>query len=417
MRKLLSLVLASMFLIGLLAIPAMAEDVEVNLYNLKVEINDALTAFAKRYSDATPGVTVNVETLGGGADYGGGLKAKIAADAMPDIFMIEGRGGYDLWKDYLLDMSDADWVKDTDLYYAPEDKIVGFPIGIEGFGLGYNAEILEKADIDPTTLTTLSATKAAFEKLDSMKAELGIDNVVSVGTSVSGGLWWVTSQHVFNSFYAGYQDYNDSATYDNVLKGEIDRERLTAFANYLKMLFDYADPSILVNGSYDDQVAAFAQGKTAFITQGNWTDPNMKQLGADFKMGFIGHNFLEQESSGLYIAPPSYFVVNSKSTPEEQKAAVDFLNHMALTEDGAKYMVEEAGMVPAFKSVTLMPPGDFSRALVEANARGGNYNWYFGQNPDGFNTGTLGPIFELLATDGDVEAFVDDVIAAFKSLN
>ena len=417
MRKLLSLVLASMFLIGLLAIPAMAEDVEVKVYNLKVEINEAITNFAKRYTEATDGVTVTVETLGGGADYGGGLKAKLASDSMPDIFMIEGRGGYDLWEDYLLDMGDTDWVKDTELYYAPEGTIVGFPIGIEGFGLGYNAEILEKADIDPTTLTTLSATKAAFEKLDSMKAELGIDNVVSVGTSVSGGLWWVTSQHVFNSFYAGYLDYNDSSVYDNTLKGELDQERLTAFTHYLKMLFDYADPSILVNGSYDDQVAAFAQGKTAFITQGNWIDPNMKQLGAEFKMGFVGHNFLEQESSGLYIAPPSYFVVNSKASPEKQKAAIDFLNHMALTEDGAKYMVEEAGMVPAFKSVTLMPPGDFSRALVEANARGGNYNWYFGQNPDGFNTNTLGPIFELLATDGDVDAFINDVTEAFKGLN
>ena len=416
MRKLLSLVLATAFLAGLLAFPALAEDVEVKVYQLKVEINEAITAFAKRYSDATEGVTVTVETLGGGADYGGGLKAKMASDSMPDIFMIEGIGGYELWKDYLADMSDAEWVKDTDLYYAPEGKVVGFPIGIEGFGLGYNAEILEKAGIDPATLTTLSATKAAFEKLDSMKAELGIDNVVSVGTSVSGGLWWVTSQHVFNAFYAGYLDYNDSSVHDNLLKGEVDQERLTAFANYLKMLYDYADPNILLNGNYDAQVAAFAQGKTAFITQGNWTDPNMKQLGASFKMGFIGHNFLEQESTGLFIAPPSYFVVNSKSSPEKQKAAIDFLNHMALTEDGAKYMVEEAGMVPAFKSVKLLPPGDFSRALVEANARGGNYNWYFGQNPDGFNQNTLGPIFELLATDGDVQAFVNDVTAAFQGI-
>ncbi|NLC32186.1 MAG: extracellular solute-binding protein, partial [Clostridiales bacterium] len=135
MRKLLSLVLASMLLIGLLAIPAMAEDVEVKVYNLKVEINEAITNFAKRYSEATDGVTVTVETLGGGADYGGGLKAKLASDSMPDIFMIEGRGGYDLWKDYLLDMGDTDWVKDTELYYAPEGTIVGFPIGIEGFGL------------------------------------------------------------------------------------------------------------------------------------------------------------------------------------------------------------------------------------------------------------------------------------------
>ena len=61
MRKLLSLVLATAFLAGLLAFPALAEDVEVKVYQLKVEINEAITAFAKRYSDATEGVTVTVE--------------------------------------------------------------------------------------------------------------------------------------------------------------------------------------------------------------------------------------------------------------------------------------------------------------------------------------------------------------------
>jgi len=418
MRKFLSLALVAVLFLGLAVLPANAEgEVAIEVFQLKVEINEAITNFTKRYSENTPGVTVSVETLGGGADYGGTLRAKLQADQMPDIFMIEGKGGYELWKEYILDMSDADWVKDTDLaYYSPEGQAVGFPIGIEGFGLGYNAEILEKAGIDPATLTTLSATKAAFEKIDGMKAELGLDNVVSVGTSVAGGLWWVTSQHVFNAFYAGYLDYNDDSVYQATLKGEVDQERLTAFANYLKMLYDYSDPDILVNGNYDAQVAAFANGKTAFITQGNWTDPNFEQLGSTFKRGYVSHNFLEEESKGLFIAAPSWFVVNAKASPERQKAAVDFLNHMALTEDGAKYVVEEAGMVPAFKSVKLVPAGDFSRALVEANARGGNFNWYFGQNPDGFNVNTLGPIFELLAT-GTVEEFVNDVTEAFKGLN
>jgi raffinose/stachyose/melibiose transport system substrate-binding protein len=396
---------------------AAASKVDFSVFQLKVEIDPMIQAFAKLYNEKNPGVNVTVETLGGGADYGGALKAKLSADQMPTIYMIEGKGGYELWKDYIADQSAADWVKDTDLaYYSPEKKAVGFPIAMEGFGLGYNADILAKAGIDPATLTTFTAVKAAFVKLDSMKTELGLDSVTSVGTSVAGGLWWVTSQHVFNAFYAGYLDYNDSSVYDALMKGEVDQVRLTAFANYLKLLYDYADPNVLKNGNYDAQVAAFATGKAAFITQGNWIDPNMKQLGATFKMGYVSHNFLEQESKGLFMAAPSWFVVNAKATPEQQKAAIDFLNYMALSPDGANYMVKEAGMVPAFKSVKLLPTGQFSAALVEASARGGNYNWYFGQNPDGFNQGTLGPIFELLATDGSVESFVADVTAAFKSI-
>jgi raffinose/stachyose/melibiose transport system substrate-binding protein len=96
---------------------AATKDVTVNMFQLKVEIKDAIDGYAAKYSAATPGVTVKVETLGGGGDYGGAMKAKAQAGQMPDIFMIEGRGGYDIWKDYIADLSGEAWVKDTDLAF------------------------------------------------------------------------------------------------------------------------------------------------------------------------------------------------------------------------------------------------------------------------------------------------------------
>ena len=129
MRRLFTLALVAVLTLGLVALPAQAEDVEIHVYQLKVEINEAITNFVKRYSENTPGVNVTVETLGGGADYGGTLRAKLQASQMPDIFMIEGKGGYDLWEEYILDMSDADWVKDTDLNPIREqywESIYGF---------------------------------------------------------------------------------------------------------------------------------------------------------------------------------------------------------------------------------------------------------------------------------------------------
>jgi raffinose/stachyose/melibiose transport system substrate-binding protein len=55
------------------------------MFQLKVEIDSALQAFAAAYSEATPGVTVKIETLGGGADYGGALKAKLQAARCPPV--------------------------------------------------------------------------------------------------------------------------------------------------------------------------------------------------------------------------------------------------------------------------------------------------------------------------------------------
>ena len=92
----------------------------------------------------------------------------------------------------------------------------------------------------------------------------------------------------------------------------------------------------------------------------------MAQLGAEFPMGYISHCYLEEPTQGLFMAAPSWFVVNSQATPEQQAAAFAFLDFMATSDEGANYMVAEAGMVPAFKSVSLKPTGQFSKALVEA---------------------------------------------------
>ena len=67
----------------------------IKMFQLKVEIKDAIDAYAADYTAAT-GIPVSVETLGGGGDYGGTLKAKAQSGNMPDIIQIEGQGGYDM---------------------------------------------------------------------------------------------------------------------------------------------------------------------------------------------------------------------------------------------------------------------------------------------------------------------------------
>jgi len=387
----------------------------VNMFQLKVEIKDALDAYAAQYSAAHPGVTVKVETLGGGADYGGALKAKAQAGQMPDIFMIEGQGGYNIWKDYIADLSNEPWVKDTDLAFKVDGKVVGFPVAIEGYGLAYNADILQKAGIDPATLTTRAAYENAFKILESKKAELGIDAPVAMAASVAGGMWWVAAQHNLAVYWGGGLDFNDTSIIDMALKGKLDDARFLQYAKYLQLLFKYSDKEILLNGSYDDQVGSFAQGKTAFLHQGNWVDPNLKQLGVTFKIGYAPHAFLDTPQKGLFLFAPSWYCVNSKSPNAE--AAKAFLNSIASTPEGHDYMVNKAGMIPAFKSVKLQPSGQLSRALMEANARGGNYGVFFGMLPDGAGQNLFGPIFDLFAQNPDnIDQFISDMKKAVAQL-
>jgi len=59
------------------------------MFQLKVEIKDAIDAYAAKYSAAHPGVTVKVETLGGGGDYGGAMKAKAQANGFLQQFVVD----------------------------------------------------------------------------------------------------------------------------------------------------------------------------------------------------------------------------------------------------------------------------------------------------------------------------------------
>jgi len=390
-------------------------DVTVTMFQLKVEIKDALDAYAAQYSAATPGVTVKVETLGGGADFGGAMKAKAQAGQMPDIFVIEGRGGYNVWKDYIADLGDQPWVNDTDLEFIVDGKVYGFPVAIEGYGLAYNADILAKAGIDPASLTTRSAYERAFRTLESKKAELGINAPVAMAASLAGGMWWVAGQHNLAAYWGGGLDFTDTSVIDAALQGKMDEARFMEYAKYVQLLFKYADQNILLNGSYDDQVGSFAQGKTAFLHQGNWVDPNMAQLGVSFKMGYAPHAFTEKPQTGLYLFAPSWYCVNPQSPRAEEAKA--FLAAMAGTPEGHNYMVNQAGMIPAFKSVTNKPAGQLSQALMAANAKGGNYGVFFGMLPDGAGQNVFGPIYDLFAQNqNDLNQFVADMKDAIANL-
>lgn len=387
----------------------------VNMFQLKVEIKDALDAYAAQYSAATPGVTVRVETLGGGADFGGAMRAKAQAGQMPDIFVIEGMGGYEVWKDYIADLSNEPWVRDTDLGFMVDGKVMGFPVAIEGYGLAYNADILQRAGIDPATLTTRDAYARAFQILEDRKAELGITAPVAMAASISGGMWWVAGQHNLAVYWGGGLDFDDTSIIEKALRGEMDEARFREYAQYVQLLFRYADRNILINGSYDDQVGAFAQGRTAFLHQGNWVDPNFAQLGVNFRVGYAPHAFTNTPQTGLFLFAPSWYVVN-KQSPNMQ-AAKDFLTAMATTPQGHRYMVEGAGMIPAFKSVTLEPSGQLSQSLMAANARGGNYGVFFGMLPDGAGQNVFGPIFDLFAQDpNNIERFITDMRRAIAGL-
>jgi len=397
MKKLFALILA--LSLCMMATSALADIV---ICQNKVEITTAMQEYAALYTQKT-GVDVKVITGGGSSDYNTVLKAEMQSGREPDIFVIEGPTHYDLWADKIATMNGAEWIQHTSAAYMVGEDVVGFPVAVEGYGMAYNADILAKAGIDPATLTNFNAYKAAFEKLDSMKEELGLDMVVSMVAGSVPGMTWVTGLHNFNIYLTVGNERNDTTYIDKVLAGEVDEERFHQFCQYVALIFQYSDPDMLINGTQDGQLAAFANGKAAFYHQGNWMDPSLVLLNPGFEIAYAPHAFQLEDTDGILVNPPSWYVVNKNGNVEE---AIAYLNALATTEDGHDYMVNKAAMVPAFTNVTISPATPLSRSVMEWNAAGKTYDWQQYKLPDGFGMGTLGQIYELLASQAiDVDTF------------
>ena len=392
MKKIIVFISMLLVLVSLTACaPKEAEQVVITFKQNKPEIDDALQAYATAYEAAT-GVKVNAVSCGGGScTLGDMLKADYAAGEMPDIFPIDGPDSYKQWEAIIADLSGEDWVDETSVEYVVDGKVVGFPVAVEGWGMAYNADLLAKAGIDPKTLTNYGAYMDAFAKLDGMKAELGIDSVVSM--TAGPGMYWVTAHHNFNSLLSNGLEYNDLSVANNILAGNIDDTRLNEYADWVDLLFKYADKTVLTTGNYDSQVGAFLNQKAVFLHQGNWVDGNLTD--ATFKMAFAPHGSSTSDTDGIFVSAPAWYVVNKDS--KNYQAALDFLNALVYSDLGQKYMVEDAGMIPAFGNITLKPKGQLSQSVQAWTAEGKVYSWNQYLFANEFRDNVLGPIYDQLA--------------------
>ena len=364
------------------------------LYSNKSETQEALTSYAAAWGEAN-GVNVNVKVCSGACSLGDQLKADFTAGEGPDVFVIEGQSGFDLWADMLQPIS-GEWVDQTEFEFIQNDEVFGFPVSVEGYGLAYNADLLAEAGIDPESLTSFETLAAAFADLDAKKEELGLISVVANATME--GETWIMGNHDFNAYLGNGLANGDRTVTEQVVAGETDAERMAGYADWVELLFNYTDPQMLTVGTQDDMDIAFATGQTAFLHQGNWKDPNLAELEADFAMGFIPYQISSEfDGEGLFIGAPSYYVVNKDT------GALDSINKffedMVATPEGQDYMVNQANMISPFSSTEETPAAPLSAFLADWIAAEKTVysfdNTYY--MPDGFGMNNLGPIYGQFA--------------------
>ena len=393
------------------AAPAAASGEGIRLLNGKPEIHDQLMALAAKYKEET-GKVVNIETIGGDTNASDELKKMYQADNMPDIFVIEANQAAN-WDGLLADMTGEAWTNDTDYELVdPNMGTIGFPYTVEATALAYNAEILEKAGVDPATLTSPAAWQAAVEKIDGMKADLGLTAVFG-WCAEPANLGWSSGTHVFAQYLdAGLAQ--DDTTYIDMLNdgGKIDEARMTNFAAFIGMMNKYSDPDLLVDGTYDDQVAGFAAGKYAFVTQGNWI--NGAVIGSPdytgWKMGFAPYAF-EDGIDTIIAGPPSFWTVYSEGKVDDAKAFLQWVS-----DDSAQdILVNQANLISPFNDCKYTAADPFAESIMGYMAAGKTSGWHTMLKKDGLQNKTCQVFAEYAKGTLDQAQFVSTMAQVIAS--
>ena len=384
---------------------------ELRLVNGKIEVDAQLKELAAAYEKET-GVKVNIESMGGGIDIQGTLKGYFQADNMPDIFVNGGDTDFKNWEGHLVDMSNEKWVSDTDAAYKDKDgKVIGFPYTTEAIGLAYNADVLEKAGIDPKSITGPDSMKKAFETLDSKKDELGLTAVVGYVAEATN-LYWSTGNHLFGVYEDGGLKRDDTKYFDLLEQGKIDKDRFSKYADMVELFNKYADPAILVSGTYDQQIQNFSAGKYAFVTQGSWIgatmtndDKEQYEAAGKFKVGMIPYAF-EEGIDTIQTNSPSWWAVFDNDNKEE---ALKFLQWVS-EDEGQKILVQKAGFVSPFKSISYVADDPFAQTITDYTKAGKTSAWHWLGNKEGLAQNALGVVYQDFASGNlDKAKFVDTV--------
>lgn len=371
--------------------------VTVDIFQFKVEAKTAFEKAVSEYEADHKNVTINLETVGGGSDYGAALRSKFASGQEPAIFNIGGPQDLKDWQSKLEDLSSEPWIKKA--YAGTLDaasvkgKVYGMPFDLEGYGFIYNKTIFQKAGVDASKIKTYADLEAAVKTIDSKKKDLGLDAVFCL----PGKETWVTGLHLSNiAFSAEYKDSNDLFA-----KKTIDFKYSDGLKKLLDIQMNYGYKPDGTNKSinsvdYATQVSKeFGQSKVAIIQQGNWVINDVTTASADLakNVGILPMPIDGAKEDVLPVGVPNYWCVNKGKDDDTKKAAKDFLNWLYTSEKGKAIIVDDAKFVPAlsgYDSDALKPKDALAQDVVKYSTAKKTTPWVFMGYPTGWGQNQLG---------------------------
>lgn len=357
MKKIFLKILIPVFLVGTLSgCSNKVNDktvINISILNSKQEMQVELEEALKEFSKENNNIKVKAVKYSQNNTHSNKLDSMYGSGNAPTISIIDP-GYISKITDKLTDLSNEEWAKEmgntiSDIVKNKDDKIVAFPLSLEGMGLIYNKKVIEEAGIDVNSINTISSLEQAFKKIES----IGKKGVVVTNEA------WSLGDHFFPTAYAIQgENEKDSVEYLSQLKSGQAKLKDNSKVNGLLDTFDimkkynmYAENPLAP--SYDRCTEALANGEVGFWYMGNWVSGSLNNLASDdVEFGFIpvpiSNNSSDYGNSQIVIGVTQYIVIDKENNSEEQQEAAKlFLQWLINSEYGKDFLENKAGIISA----------------------------------------------------------------------
>lgn len=351
--------------------------ISLELYYYKQENQEGLKNIIKAFEKENPNISVTPLIVTNDADAT--MSARAAQGDLPEILQMQSYSRVREYasKGYLVDITDIDSMKNVLPSALPavtyNGKQYAMPMDFAGIGIIYNKDIFEKCGISaPETYRDLERVCRTLQDNGYVPFAALLKENWSVGhfiTMVHTALLQekgITADAFIKAMNEGNASY-----------GDVDTAKLFSILDFYKANMN-SNAAEMDGGA---QQQSFAKGEAAMMVQGLWAYVDALKLNPNLNAGFIPFPvYNDANMNRIYADVDSTFGVSSQSTPEEQAAALKFLDFLASSE-GSKLWVSEYKLTNSFKG------GDFSSLgvpyddLMKSVADKGANPWAFSQYP------------------------------------
>jgi raffinose/stachyose/melibiose transport system substrate-binding protein len=364
-------------LLALFAFAGALEAQKLELYYYKQENQEGLKKLVDQFVKENPGITVDLLIVPNDADAT--MSARAAQGKLPDILQMQSysRVAEYAAKGYLVDLTKqpvlAKVVDSSKPAVTWNGKLWGLPMDFAGIGIIYNKDIFAKYGLQPPatyrdlericrTLRTNGMTPFA----GLLKENWSMGHFITLVHTNLLAEKNISADKFVADMNAGKTSY-----------GVVDTDKLFSVIDFYRANMD----KNAEEWNWNEQQAAFAEGKAAMMVQGLWSYGAAIGTNPKLNCGFVPFPiFNDAAMNKFYADVDSCFGVSAQSAPDKKAAALKFLEWLA-SPQAQKIWVEDYKLTLSFKGADVSKLGGPFVDLMAGVGKNGAYPWAFASYP------------------------------------